>query len=234
MFPHRLTVVAAALAALALSVLPVTPAPSLHAQDTGLVAGEGLDALAGADLPVMLDLKGVSLGKLFESLSKASGVEFLVDEELAGRPITIQMNMSPLKLALKHVGLVAGVKYEVVGNRTVQVRPVLLAGADGVTLPVLIQESKIQPEYPADAREARVEGRVILQARIGREGHVGDVQVLHVDPVGFEPFVESAVKAVGQWRYQPATRDGKPVDVDFTIRLQFELREDAMEEDAVL
>ena len=142
------------------------------------MVGEGLDTLAGADSPVTLDLKAVSLGKLFESLSKASGVEFLVDEELAGRPITIQMNRSPLKLALKHVGLVAGVKYEVVGNRTVQVRPVLLAGADGVTLPVLIQESKIQPEYPAEAREARIEGRVILQARIGREGNVGDMQVL--------------------------------------------------------
>ena len=78
------------------------------------------------------------------------------------RHIEIEMGMSPLKLALKHIGLVAGLKYEVVGDRTVQVRPVLLAGSEGVTLPVLIQESKIQPEYPAEAREARIEGRVIL------------------------------------------------------------------------
>ena len=90
MFQHRLTVVAAALAALALSVLPATPAPSLQAQDTGLVAGEGLDALAGADLPVALDFKDVSLGRLFESLSRSSGVEFLLGEELAGRRITIK------------------------------------------------------------------------------------------------------------------------------------------------
>ncbi len=41
-------------------------------------------------------------------------------------------------------------------------------------------------------------------------------------------------EAVGQWRYQPATLDGKPVDVYFTILLRFELRKDAMGADVAL
>jgi len=233
MFKHRLTVVAAALAALAFSLLPVAPTPLLHAQGTGLTAGEGLDSLADVVLPVAIDLEDADLGTVFEVLSKASGVEFRIDEELAERHVTVEMGRSPLKLVLQHIGMVAAVTYEVVDDRTVQVRPVLLAGTEGVTPPVLIQESMVQPDYPEQARKARIEGRVILQARIGLEGNVGDVQVLEVDPIGFEPFMESAVKAVGQWRYRPAMKDAKPVDVDFTIMINFKLDEDSLKESEV-
>ena len=54
----------------------------------------------------------------------------------------------------------------------------LLAGVGDVTNPVLIPESKIDPEYPELARVARLEGNVILQAIIHSDGSVGDVQVL--------------------------------------------------------
>ena len=65
-------------------------------------------------------------------------------------------------------------------------------------------------------------GNVILQAIIYKDGTVGDVEVLRCTRpnVGFE---EEAVKAVEQWRYQPATQNGRPVDVYFTIQVSFEL-----------
>ncbi len=99
----------------------------------------------------------------------------------------------------------------------------LLAGSGGVSLPMIIPESKIQPEYPELARQARLDGRVILQAIVLKNGSVGEVEVLSCthEGIGFE---ESAVLAVSQWRYKPAMQGDKPVDVYFTVRVEFELQ----------
>jgi len=98
----------------------------------------------------------------------------------------------------------------------------LLAGVGDVTNPVLIPESKIEPEYPELARVARLEGNVILQAIIRADGTVGDVQVLRTNRpnMGFE---DAAVAAVLQWRYKPATQNGRPVEVYFTVFVDFKL-----------
>jgi protein TonB len=99
----------------------------------------------------------------------------------------------------------------------------LLAGAEGVTLPVLIGESKIKPDYPELARVARIEGRVILQAIVLKDGSVGELEVLSCNRpnMGFE---DAALAAVAQWRYKPAMQGSKAVDVYFTVRVDFELQ----------
>jgi len=98
----------------------------------------------------------------------------------------------------------------------------LLAGVGNVTNPILIQESKIDPEYPELARVARLEGNVILQAIIHADGSVGEIEVLRTNRpnMGFE---ESAMEAVAQWRYEPALQNGKPVEVYFTVFVNFTL-----------
>ena len=99
----------------------------------------------------------------------------------------------------------------------------LLAGTGGVTLPERLEESYVQPEYPELARVARIEGRVILQAIILKDGTVGEIEVLNCNRpgVGFE---ESATGAVQQWRYRPAMQGNRPVDVYFTVRVDFDLQ----------
>lgn len=89
--------------------------------------------------------------------------------------------------------------------------------------PVLIQESKVAPVYPELARKSRLPGSVILQAIILRDGSVGAITVLRSTPpgVGFE---DAAIEAVRQWRYEPATQFGVPVEVYFTVLVNFELR----------
>jgi len=98
----------------------------------------------------------------------------------------------------------------------------LLAGVGDVTNPVLIESTKVQPDYPELARQARLTGNVILQAIITKDGTVDEIKVLRVDKpnLGFE---EAAVAAVAQWRYKPATQNGRPVDVYFTINVSFTL-----------
>jgi protein TonB len=103
----------------------------------------------------------------------------------------------------------------------VATRP-MLAGVGGVTMPQLIPETKVPPLYPELARVARIEGRVVLQAVICTDGSVTDLEVLRCShpKLGFE---EAAVDAVRQWRYKPALLDGRPVEVYFTVLVDFEL-----------
>jgi protein TonB len=98
----------------------------------------------------------------------------------------------------------------------------LIAGTGGVTLPERIEESYTEPDYPELARVARIEGRVILQAVVLKDGSVGEVSVLQCNRpnMGFE---EAAIRAVQQWRYKPAMQGDRPVDVYFTVRVDFEL-----------
>lgn len=98
----------------------------------------------------------------------------------------------------------------------------LLAGVEGVTNPVLIDSSKVEPEFPELARVARIAGRVILQAVIKADGSVADATVLNCSRPGMG-FEQAAVDAVMQWKYQPAKQGDRPVDVFFTVRLEFEL-----------
>ena len=97
-----------------------------------------------------------------------------------------------------------------------------IAGVRDVTMPVRIEESYVEPEYPELARLARIEGNVILHAVIFSDGSVGEIEVLRCTQpeLGFE---KAAIDAVQQWRYRPATQCGRPVSVCFTILVEFSL-----------
>jgi len=78
---------------------------------------------------------------------------------------------------------------------------------------------RVQPEYPPLAKQARIQGTVLLHAVIDREGKIEDLQVLGGHPL----LVETALKAVQQWRYRPYYLDGEPVEVETQITIHFTL-----------
>jgi periplasmic protein TonB len=78
---------------------------------------------------------------------------------------------------------------------------------------------QVQPEYPALARQARVQGTVLLRAVIDREGKIENLQVLSGHPL----LVGAAVKAVQQWRYRPYYLNEQPVEVETQITVHFTL-----------
>jgi TonB family protein len=85
--------------------------------------------------------------------------------------------------------------------------------------PVLIH--RVNPEYPEIARKSRIQGVVILEAKVTREGIVENVKVIR----GLHPILDqAAMKAVRQWRYKPATLNGKPMNAHFTISVKFKLK----------
>ncbi|MGH9381344.1 MAG: energy transducer TonB [Thermoanaerobaculia bacterium] len=93
----------------------------------------------------------------------------------------------------------------------------IMVGGD-VQAPVKL--SGAEPTYTEIARRARIEGVVIVQAIVNKEGVVENVKILKGLPMGLD---QSAVDAVKRWRFEPATLHGKPVDVYYTLTVNFQL-----------
>jgi TonB family protein len=88
----------------------------------------------------------------------------------------------------------------------------------GISVPRIV--SRVEPTYTQEARTAKVSGTVVLFAEISSAGVVGNVVVLHGLGKGLD---ESAVRAIKQWKFSPALKDGRPVAVMITIEMNFSL-----------
>jgi TonB family protein len=93
---------------------------------------------------------------------------------------------------------------------------------DGTTPAVDISQPiatrKVDPAYPLQLMRENVAGTVILYAVIHADGSVGDVKVLR----GVEDRLDRfASDAVAQWKFEPATKNGLPVDVEATFQIPF-------------
>lgn len=80
--------------------------------------------------------------------------------------------------------------------------------------------SGLPPQYPPVARDAHIEGVVILEAVIDEQGEVGRIKVLRSQPL----LDHAAIAAVEQWRYTPTLLNGVPVSVLMTITVNFTLQ----------
>lgn len=76
------------------------------------------------------------------------------------------------------------------------------------------------PQYTEMARRARIQGVVILEVLVGRDGQVGEAKVLKGLPMGLD---DEAVKAVREWTFEPATKDGEAVAVLTSVTVEFAL-----------
>jgi TonB family protein len=77
--------------------------------------------------------------------------------------------------------------------------------------------TRVAPAYPEAARRMNISSKVILKATIGKTGNVGSVEWVS----GSDMFRNSAVAAVKQWRYKPATLNGQSIESELQIVLQF-------------
>jgi TonB family protein len=88
----------------------------------------------------------------------------------------------------------------------------------GVEPGILIK--RVQPIYPPAARAAGIEGVVILQAQISKEGDIANLQLISGHPM----LADAAVEAVKQWKYEPYRKNDEPVVVDTQIQVNFSLK----------
>ena len=89
--------------------------------------------------------------------------------------------------------------------------------SQGVSNGLLIR--KVQPAYPPLARQARIQGQVLLQAQISKDGSIENLQLISGHPM----LAPAAIEAVKQWRYKPYMLNGEPEAVDTQVVVNFTL-----------
>jgi len=112
-------------------------------------------------------------------------------------------------------------------NQVVGVAPKVASSLLGPLEPVFLPESiaqqllleKVQPSYPDQALRAGVKGSVILQACIGKDGRVVDLKLVR----GYFVLGQAAYKAVKQWRFKPYLFNGRAVEAQTFLTIDFQL-----------
>ena len=75
------------------------------------------------------------------------------------------------------------------------------------------------PQYPAIAKAARIQGTVVLQATISKNGTIENLHVISGPPM----LQQAAMEAVKTWRYRPYLLNGEPVEVETQVNVIFTL-----------
>lgn len=89
--------------------------------------------------------------------------------------------------------------------------------SQGVTQGLLLR--KVTPQYPPLAKQARIQGTVVLSALIGKDGSIQNLHVVSGHPM----LTNAALEAVKEWKYKPYILNGEPVEVETTINVNFSL-----------
>jgi protein TonB len=89
--------------------------------------------------------------------------------------------------------------------------------SQGVSAGLLVR--KVTPTYPPLARQARIQGQVVLRAVISKDGSIEGLTLVSGHPM----LVQSALEAVKQWKYKPYLLNGEPVEVDTEVMVNFTL-----------
>ena len=139
---------------------------------------------------------------------------------LADRPSTViwQDSRPPLTLNIVTTNNSSVVDNVVVGTPTASSSgpaPIRVGGR--ITAPRKLKD--VTPVYPPDARQAGVQGIVIIEATIGTNGAVEDARVLRSIPL----LDQAALDAVRQWEFSPTLIDGEPAAIVMSVTVNFQL-----------
>jgi TonB family protein len=125
--------------------------------------------------------------------------------------MTIRRNQFRLRCALTVV-LSAGLA---ITTALAQDRPIRVGG----NIAEANRISKVDPVYPSEAKQQRIQGTVKLEIIIDKLGHVSQMSVVSGPP----ELVQSATEAVQQWVYKPTLLNGEPVFVQTTVDINYTL-----------
>jgi TonB family protein len=117
-------------------------------------------------------------------------------------------------------GIPSGEKGGIVSNVPVDTYPTV-PGRVRVSQGVMAQLTitKVPPQYPQEAKDARIQGAVLMRVVIDKEGNISNIQLISGHP-GLAP---AAIEAVKQWKYRPYLLNGEPVEVDTQVQVSFTL-----------
>lgn len=113
-------------------------------------------------------------------------------------------------------GIISGRTYVPPAPSTAARRPVRVGGQVKPPRKVAGRD----PDYPPLARQAQIQGDVLIDAVIDTDGNVSEMRVISGHPV----LIKAALEAVATWKYEPTTLNGAPVAVQLVARVHFQFR----------
>jgi periplasmic protein TonB len=90
--------------------------------------------------------------------------------------------------------------------------------SSGVAVGLLIK--KVQLHYPKEAKQTGIQGRVLLQAEISKDGAVQNLLLISGHPM----LAQAAIEAVKKWKYKPYLLNRQPVAMETQIAVDFKLQ----------
>jgi TonB family protein len=171
---------------------------------TDMVGNYRIPGLAGGQYTLEFAMPGFRLGKVQTTL--VGGAAAKVDFNLAVGQINETV--------------------AVTGKKSAQAAAKPQAPAQRIKVGGNVQAAQLvrqpRPVYPPDLQAAGVEGTVMLQAIILKDGSVGSIKVLKSAGQALD---DAAIVSVRQWQYQPTLLNGEPVEVITTISVEFQLEQ---------
>jgi TonB family protein len=191
---------------------PVYPLPALQNRIEGQV-------ILNAVIDASGDVKSLSLisghpmlaPAAIEAVKQWRYKPYLLNGELA----TVQ-TMIHINFALSHENDSQGAAIDTPFD-SIPPPPRRIRVSAGVAQLLLL--SKVNPEYPADAKAQGIQGLVLLKVNIDETGHVVQVELINGDPA----LAQAAIDAVKQWAYHPYLLNGTPIAVETQVKVNFTL-----------
>ena len=140
-------------------------------------------------------------------------------ESLAPAPATPDLPMGDVSGSAPYLGTIVDNGVRVLTPPAVPRAGTPVRVSDLVRAPTKVVD--VRPAYPSAARQARIQGTVILEAILDRDGRIDRLKVVRSVPL----LDAAALEAVRQWRYTPTVLNGQPVAVLMTITIHFTLQQ---------
>jgi TonB family protein len=165
----------------------------------GFYIGESL----GAESPQELELAASSL----------HGTSFLDDKPTSKCVVSMDDSANSR-------GIITGALSSKPGmSESISGLPMRVRVSQGVATGLLV--TRVQPQYPDDARQGRIQGQVVLRTLIDKNGDVDGLTLVSGHPL----LAPAAIEAVKQWKYKPYLLNGQPMGVETQVTVAFQLSE---------
>ncbi len=205
-------------------------APAATTQPSSPVAASSAPAVSRAAENSASSSSRAERVPLRNSVPERSAVaERSAPEKGAPEPETVALSTAPSKIAgaaadsgqtqdaapsLTVGGASGSGALSALAKSTASSKPSMMTQSDLQPIQVL---KRVAPTYPMIARQRRLSGVVVVQAEVGKDGKVSNMQLISGPPV----FREAAFEALKQWRFKPATLNGQPIEQATQIRMDF-------------
>jgi TonB family protein len=199
-------------------VLQIVISKSGDVQNLQLVSGHPILAPAAIEAVKQWKYSGYTLNGVLVDVETTVQVNFTLDEKPPA--VVVVGGNLPTEITGKPILVVPDDSSTVIPAPSPQLgTPQRVRVSSGVAQGLLI--SKMNPVYPPDARDQRVQGIVILKVNLGKEGKVDRIELISGHPL----LAPAAIDAVKQWKYKPFLLNGTPVEVETQVQVNFTLME---------